>query len=343
MVHLDIISTTQHPQSDLSQVADALAKAGIPSDQRLTIARQILAWTNNQFELTQYLLEKVINTFSQEKKTVSTALVDEQVETYFSPDLLTSDLPNHRALNALLIRLQQALLQDRQQGYQRLQYYQTVLLRSNSLHSNYADERQALLDVGLILYDQNRDRVKVASPIYRRIFNVLWIEQQLEKPFVMNKGHWLLFTSLLSIVAFVLLQSLFRYIPLSATNGCNKAADLRDAVRAQISLNPQQMQQSIERLLLLKERNQLSGQCQDVLHDLQYSYSIYVAVGTHNHPLEAANHLCQIPESYYIERNSVPWFSRWSNIYHGTNFARSLASYVENNPCPAYDFLNRAS
>ena len=342
MVSLDAISFNPEPNYDLPQVVLALSKTGISVDLQMILARQILAWTSGQPELTQYLQEKVTNALSMDTTLASAALVDEQAKTYFSPDLLTSEVSQDKSLVDFLVRMEQALLQDRQQGYRRLQYYQAVLSGLQRLPSGYQQERQALIDIGL-LHENERKQIKVTSPSYRRIFNAVWIDQQLEQPFALNKGHWLLLTSLMSILVFVLLQSLFRYVPFSATNRCNQAADLRDAVVAKLSLEPQQMKQSIDHLLMLKQQNQLNHQCQDILHDLQYSYGIYVSVGTHNHPLDAAKYLCQIPEAYYVERNAVPWFSRWSNIYQGTNFAESLTSYIEKASCPAYDFLNRSS
>ncbi|NEQ54323.1 MAG: hypothetical protein F6K11_30040, partial [Leptolyngbya sp. SIO3F4] len=322
-----------------------LSTTRISIELKSRLAQQVLAWTSGQPELTQYLQDKVVvalSALSQDMSQVSATLVDEQVKIYFSPALLRSKVPHDKPLVEVLARIEQGLLQDRQQGHRRLQYYQAVLSSSYNLSFDYRDERQALIDIGL-LHENGRKQIKIASPIYRRIFNILWVEQKLEQPFILNKGHWLLLTSLLSILIFILIQSLFRYLPFSATSHCNEAADLRDAVVAKLSLNSQQMKQSIEKLRMLKEQEQLSPQCQDILHDLQYSYGIYISAGTHNHPLEAAKYLCQIPEAYYRKRNAVPWFSRWSNIYQGANFAQALSTYIEHTSCPGYDFLNRSS
>lgn len=339
-------SSKGHPLK-LSQVVQSLAGLDDAWGDPLAVAQQILAWTNSQPELTQYLVEKVMDAASQSSGQPVTLtpleLVNSQVKAYFSPDLLISQPSDEtHAVGRLLTGIKDVLLEDRKRGCRRLQYYQTVLITPHQLPSGYQSEETILLDVGL-LHRNSEGRVKITNPIYRRVFNADWVDQQLNRPFVMNKGHWILLTSLLSILAFIWLQSVFRYAPLSRTYRCNQAADLRDAIVAKLSLEPLKMRQAMNRLLILKDKGQLSEQCQSILYDLQYSYGIYVAAGTHNHPLDAVTYLCQIPESYYIERNSVPWFSRWSNIYNSINFAESLTAYVERNSCPGYTFLNRVS
>lgn len=326
----------------LSQVVQALQQETAHIEEPLTIAQQILAWTNGQPELTQCLLEKVITRLNYAFTGEAIELVNQQVRNYFSPNLLTASNDQSTSVTELLGTLKEALIQDHQQNHRRLHYYQAVLLTPHKLPIGYQAEHDALVETGL-LRESTQGSIKVANPIYRRVFNAPWIDQQLNRPLIQNKGNWLLLTSLLSILAFVILQSLFRYIPLTATHRCHQENDLRDAVLAKLSLEPIQMQTSINRLLALQDQNQLSEQCKSILHDLQYSYGIYVSAGTHNNPVDAAQYLCQIPESYYIERNSVPWFSRWSNIYQSTNFAESLNTYIEDNTCPGYIFLNRVS
>ncbi|MBT9310947.1 hypothetical protein [Leptothoe kymatousa] len=326
----------------LSQVVHRLQQGSVVIQAPQAIAQQIMAWTNGQPELTQCLIDKVLRRLEAPFSGTALELVNQEVKDYFSPDLLAVANRDETPTISLLTRLKEVLLQDKRQDYRRLKYYQAVLLKPHNIPPGYQVENNALVEGGL-LSKNARGQTKVANPIYRRVFNAPWIEQQLDRPLIQSKGNWLLLTSLLSILAFIVLQSIFRYIPLSANHHCHQETDLRDAVLAKLSLEPMQMQTSINQLLTLRAQNQLSDQCQSVLHDLQYSYGIYVSAGTHNNPIDAAQYLCQIPESYYLKRNSVPWFSRWSNIYKRIDFADSLANYVEQNPCPGYSFLNRVS
>jgi hypothetical protein len=327
----------------LPQIIQVLAQVELASDERTTIAQQILAWTNGQPELTECLAFRVLDVIPHNSDVgPPVELVNNQVREFFTPALLKTTLAQSSSMASFWIPLRETLLQDQQQNYRLLKYYQAVLLNSHHLLTGYQPEQETLLSLGLLRQDE-RKQIKVANPIYRRVFSVDWVEQQLSQPFRMEKGHWVLVTSLLSILMFIVLQSMWRYVPISATYRCNEATDLTEAILAKLSLDPTQMHQSINHLLSLQEQGQLSEQCQSILYDLQYHYAIHVAAGTHNHPLDAATYLCQIPESYYTERNSVPWFSRWSNLYHNTNFAESLTRYIEHNPCPSYTFLNRAS
>ncbi|NJM97055.1 MAG: hypothetical protein HC800_07630 [Phormidesmis sp. RL_2_1] len=351
----------------LADIAQRLAQAGIAIADR-TLAEQILAWTEGHPILTEQLLEDVIQAVAQRHSPVATMmtagdgpfanglaselandLVNKLVKARFTPDMLAPDVlfadPSSwqsQRVSELLADIQQALVADQSQGCRLLKYYQLVLLARHHLPTGYLSEQQRLIELGLVRQDA-QGNIKVANPIYRRIFSPTWVDEQLNQPFVLQKGRWILLTSLFSILTFILLQSVFRYFPWAPTHRCVQSAELRDATLASVSLAPESMEQAIDQLLTLKRQNQLSEPCQAVLYDLQYSYGIYVAASAHNNPLQAATYLCQIPESYYRERNVVPWFSRWSNLYESVDFADHLDRYVERQPCPGYDFLNRAS
>ena len=180
----------------------------------------------------------------------------------------------------------------------------------------------------------------MANPIYRRVFNNEWLEQYLQKPFILNKEYWFLLTILLSILVFSLLQSTFRYLPIVQTRNCTQEQELKNAIQANFSLNSQQMEQAIERLRTLQKTNELTDPCEAILYDLEYNYAIYFEAGIDNQPFSAAKRLCSIPKIYYEENSIRPWFYRWSNIYKSTNFGSALTRYIQQESCPGYEALN---
>jgi hypothetical protein len=150
----------------------------------------------------------------------------------------------------------------------------------------------------------------------------------------------LLGSSILSILAFALLQNFGRLLPFTPLSACQREASLREAMSANNSLDETQMQAAIDRLKTLRDQNQLSTSCQDILSDLQYSEAIYLRAGQQNRPLNAAQILCEIPVAYYEDRRIKPWFTRWSNLYKTTDFPQQLQQLTRQN-CPAATFLSR--
>lgn len=304
------------------------------------IGQQILAWTNGQPVLTAHVIQLLLNQPSLLQDTSVVDAVNDLVQNYFSPDLLQSEATSvNRETLQLLERIHQGLLADRNMRDRLLKSYQDILLIRHPVSSGYTAEQQTLLDMGLVVQD-NTKGLKVANPIYRRVFNRPWVEDHLRQPFALNKEHWALLTGLLSILAFALLQSTFRYLPLGGTQRCSQETDLKNAIQANFSLNAQQMEQAIERLRTLQQMNELTDDCGSVLHDLEYNYAIYVEAGEKNQPFNAAKRLCRIPESFYQENNIRPWFYRWQNIYKRTDFVTLLDLYVKEENCPAYSWLS---
>lgn len=306
------------------------------------ISHQILAWTEGQPILTSYILQIVQVTQESTLNGSAADTINDLVRHYFSTDILhVSPSPENQDVLQLLKQINHDLLAERPIRDRLLKTYQDILLFRHQVPSGYTAEQQILLDIGIVTQSEGRG-LKVANPIYRRVFNRRWVDNYLRQPFSLHKEHWVLFTVLLSVLAFITLQSLFRYAPIVQTRRCNQENDLKNAIHANFSLDPSKMQQAIARLRGLQSSNQLTDSCQEILYDLEYNYAIYFEAGVKNQPLNAAKRLCGIPPAYFKENDIRPWFRRWTHIYQSTDFSINLSQYIKESPCPVYPLLNSA-
>ena len=332
--------TAQLKKMTMADVTKQLTLLPIEHQQKTQAGQQILAWTEGQPILTTYVIEIVTNQCHRLQENSVQDAINSLVQDHFSPDVFQLAIsPSNQNTLQLLKQIQNDLLAERPLRDRLLRSYRDILLFRHHIPSGYTPEQQLLLDIGLVIQDSERG-LKVANPIYRRVFNRAWLEQHLQRPFTVHKEYWLLLTVLLSIVAFAVLQSTFRYLPMVETRNCTQEKELKNAIQANFSLNSQQMEQAIGHLQALQQSGELTEACAAILHDLEYNYAIYIEAGDNNQPLNAVKRLCRIPESYYQENNIRPWFYRWSNLYEKTDFNAVLARYLEQESCPAYVWLS---
>lgn len=322
------------------EVVMLLASLDLEPQEKERIGQQILAWTEGHPSLTMYVVSLVQNKLEFTHNVPVQDAINHLIKDCFSPRLFDADInADNQEILTILNHIRQSLLAERPMRNRLLISYREILLFRHQIPTGYTAEQQILLDIGLVTQD-NGPGLKVANPIYRRVFNREWVDQYLQQPFIANKEYWVLLTVLLSILTFSLLQSIFRYLPIVETHNCLQEKELKDAIHANFSLNPQQMEEAIDRLRALQDANKLTDSCQTILHDLNYNYAIYFEAGTNNQPFNAAKRLCAIPISYYQENNIRPWFYRWKHIYEKTDFNPNLTRYLNTESCPAYVWLS---
>ncbi|MGK7952440.1 MAG: pentapeptide repeat-containing protein [Xenococcaceae cyanobacterium] len=99
-----------------------------------------------------------------------------------------------------------------------------------------------------------------------------------------------------------------------------------------------------EIMTLLQDFNSPLGgfgneKCRQTLYEVKYTYAIEIKANQENKLLEAVAILCSLPEQYYQDKESKPWFSRWVNSFANTSFPEQLADYIEIHGCPGADYL----
>ena len=118
---------------------------------------------------------------------------------------------------------------------------------------------------------------------------------------------------------------------------------LQQAENAIFTLDNESLQQAMQQLE--KFSTPLGGfadkRCKQALYEVKYAYAIEVKAKKDSNLLEAVALLCDLPEQYFQENKYKPWFLRWTNSFANTDFPRQLEEYIENNGCPAANYLSQ--
>ncbi|WP_404789461.1 hypothetical protein [Altericista sp. CCNU0014] len=302
---------------------------------------QILAWTNGQPVLTRRIQQLLAEQEPLEKFEKDVATVNKVVRGHFKYELLHSADPRDAEVVKLLRNICDALTQG-SSSLLLLSYYKEILVARKKNNYNDIPEQNQLLKIGIVSVDSD-GKLTVANPIYKKIFNLDWTEERLERLLDrkrIDKYHLALITGLISVLVFALFQGFTRYAPYARLIQCNGPA-FKAAIDANIALDEAKIDRAVSQLKDMQRQQSFSPGCEAILHDLQYSQAIYLRAGIDNNPMEAVKELCNIPEQYYAERNIQPWFARWLSLYRKTSFAADFKAYISSHNCPASDFLSR--
>ena len=146
-------------------------------------------------------------------------------------------------------------------------------------------------------------------------------------------------------VTIITLGQIFRQqIPTSSNNLINCDRDLLKQAKDAIFIRDEEsLKQVMEQL---EEFNSPLGgfadeECRQTLYDVKYIYAVHVKATQENHLLEAVELLCDLPEQFYQKRNHKPWFTQWAERFADTSFPQQLTEYIENNNCPAANYLTK--
>jgi WD40 repeat protein len=161
---------------------------GVVDDPQAVLDR-ILDWTNGQPFLTQKLCQLMVEhqykkQFTEQKESVTSAdLVDQLVQSRIIHNWKTQDDPEH--LRTIHDRIQR----NDQRAARMLTLYQQILqsgqgsalkeqhCKSDRVKADDSREQIELFLSGLVI--QTQGYLQVRCPIYEKIFNLTWIEQQL--------------------------------------------------------------------------------------------------------------------------------------------------------------------
>ena len=176
---------------------------GIVGDPQAALDR-ILDWTNGQPFLTQKLCQLVIESqqnrrfADQSEETVASAdLVDQLVQSRIIHSWKTQDDPEH------LRTIHDRIERNEQRAARLLAIYQQILqsglasafveqlFKSERVKADDSREQIELLLSGLVI--QTQGYLQVRCPIYEKIFNLIWVEQQLAalRPYSEALNAWI--------------------------------------------------------------------------------------------------------------------------------------------------------
>lgn len=128
--------------------------------------QRVLFWTNGHSLLTRKIFTLISQNINPLFPQQEEEQIDYLIQTKIIDDWLNNELGSHfKAINNRLINNQQCLPDRLFQSYQRI-LTESVLI-------NESREQQELLNSGLVVRQQNK--LVVANPIYRSVFNLSWV------------------------------------------------------------------------------------------------------------------------------------------------------------------------
>ncbi len=158
---------------------------------RREILKQIIKWTNGQPFLTQKLCQLALN-LSQNSVSKSLSIlpgseefwVDSIVKKEILTDWESQDKPEH------LKTIRDRIICDSDRAGRILAIYQKIL-QGQTIRIEDSREQIELVLSGLII--KNKDRLEIKNKIYSEIFNLKWVEKQLNnlRPYSQTLDKWL--------------------------------------------------------------------------------------------------------------------------------------------------------
>ena len=248
---------------------------------------------------------------------------------------------------------QQRYPQDVQQNFAPGEYYQFI--RNDLKNFNHID---AIVLANSNSKEKNQHIAEQNNDVIDPLDNS-WEEESKKSLFkVISSGvssferikqnHRLIYLSLAFLLGIIVIAigfgRVFKKAPTSSENfiTCDNSL-LKQAEDAIFIRDENSLKQVMEKLEEFD--SPLGGfadeQCRQTLYDVKYIYAIHVKANKEHNLLEAVKILCELPEQHYQKRKHKPWFLRWVNSFANTNFPQQLAEYIENNSCPAVNYLNQ--
>ncbi len=158
-----------HPWCDRLQLLKLEEKASSP----YSLLEEILAWTGEQFYLTQKLCQLI----SEKESFIAAGEEAFRVEQIVQNSLIENWETQAAAEPLRIIR--QRLLENQQCDPFRLLKLYRQIWRQGNVPANNTPEQTELLNLGLVV--KQGDSLKIANRIYKAVFDVNWLSQELDK------------------------------------------------------------------------------------------------------------------------------------------------------------------
>jgi PAS domain S-box-containing protein len=144
------------------------------------ILKEVLAWTNGQPFLTQKLCKLIRTTTSSIPSNNEARWIEHLVQTQIIDHWESQDEPEH------LRTIRDRLLSNDQQKRPLLRLYQRILQQEEAPADDSPEQRELVLS-GLVSKQKGKDQTNTPqlianNRIYKTIFNLSWVEQQLVNP-----------------------------------------------------------------------------------------------------------------------------------------------------------------
>jgi hypothetical protein len=313
-------SARQSVQSQLESVFNG--------EQLSIIVDEVLSWTGSQLQLNEIVCKLLI----QQQNSLSVGrereFVKNTIETYIVDNWQQKSASEHLAELSALLTTNQATLE----------IYKNILESWVSKDDN--PEKLALLEAGLVI--NNNGFLEISNNIYKQVFNLGWVEQEIESIVKANKRKTSSITKQVSLVALLgfvglsvvwnIFTSKKEYNPDPPKIGPNPTTSQLPQVCKQRLLTISDDIKELESLE--KSINKFPPECKTQLDELRW---IQKAIARAKDGYVAGNKdvdyafeaLCEIPASSSNIKEAKFWVARW---YEDDVWKPSIKKALQDNP-----------
>ncbi|NCS78851.1 MAG: hypothetical protein GPJ17_17180 [Microcystis aeruginosa K13-07] len=158
-------------QGQAYQLAEEKLTPEFEENQRAALIEEILAWTDCNLELTEIVIRLLIDNKNELREGQEKTKIEQLIQKYIVENWLQNKAAAH------LQKIQNSLLTPDKNVRSTLEIYQDIL--QGRVFADNKLEKLALQQAELVI--KNDDYLEVTNRIYKEVFNVQWVRQELEK------------------------------------------------------------------------------------------------------------------------------------------------------------------
>ncbi|NCQ70170.1 MAG: hypothetical protein GPI97_13530 [Microcystis aeruginosa W13-16] len=280
-------------QGQAYQLAEEKLTPEFEENQRAALIEEILAWTDCNLELTEIVIRLLIDNKNELREGQEKTKIEQLIQKYIVENWLQNKAAAH------LQKIQNSLLTPDKNVRSTLEIYQDIL--QGRVFADNKLEKLALQQAELVI--KNDDYLEVTNRIYKEVFNVQWVRQELEKLVEVENSR----------------ADLTKVTPEKTPNVVVTPSPSIPEICAKRDFNIT-LEKNIQQLQELKKKqgNQFPDKCATQLNELMLIQQA-LGLGSNNFVAnvpgreDAFEILCKIPTTSSNFKDAQFWAKRWHN------------------------------
>ena len=314
-------------QQEAYQIAQGIFASEFSDELQQILIEEILVWTGNQSELTIIVCKLVIEYKNLLRKGEEKEFIEQLIQEHIIENWQQKEAAEH------LTEMQNRLLATDDDLKIRLETYKDIL-QGRLIYSDNP-QNLALLETELVI--NNDDWLEVANGIYKEVFNVKWVNEELEKMDAVENQPAPL-TSIASygaLIAFITITIVWLvFKPKNDTTIERPTSSLPEiCTQRDFSIS---LEDNIQKLQILQNQQteDFPSECDTQLTELNLIKQA-IELGRSNYVAQAPTGegaikiLCDIPEDSNSIEEAQFWAKRW---YNDNSWKKEIDQVLQDDP-----------